>query len=126
MNLRKIFDASVIYFALMYAEDDGNRALARFPPSTALTPSVIPPGRPVATAGEFDTPVWNALHFGLADPHRFSYQYDSFGISNDAQFTASAFADLDGDEEASTFVRFGTVIEMEVRGSSVYSENIFE
>ncbi len=57
MNLRKIFDASVIYFALMYAEDDGNRALARFPPSTPLTPSVIPPGRPVTTAGEFNTPV---------------------------------------------------------------------
>ena len=126
MNLRKIFDSSVIYFALMYSDDVGGRSLARFPPAAPLTPSTVPPGRPVLSDGVFDMAVWNALHFNLSDPHRFSYQYDSNGISNDAQFTASAFADLDADEEYSTFVRFGTVIEMEVRGSSVYSANIFE
>jgi prepilin-type N-terminal cleavage/methylation domain-containing protein len=126
MNLRKIFDSSVIYFALMYSDEDGSRALARFPPAAPLTPSTIPPGVPVLSSGIFDTPVWNALHFSLADPHRFSYQYDSGGISNAGQFTSSAFADLDADEEYSTFVRFGTVIEMEVRGSSVYSANIYE
>ena len=126
MNLRKIFDSSVIYFALMYSDDTGGRSLARFPPSEPLTPSDIPPGRPVESTRLFDTAVWNSLHFSLSDPHRFSYQYDSNGISNDAQFTTSAFADLDADEECSTFVRFGTVIEMEVRGSSVYRANIFE
>ena len=126
MNLRKIFDSSVIYFALMYSDDAGGRSLARFPPSESLTPSTVPAGHPVVSYGEFDTAVWNALHFNLADPHRFAYQYDAEGISNDAQFTASAFADLDADEEYSTFVRFGTVIEMEVRGSSVYRANIFE
>ncbi len=126
MNLRKIFDSSVIYFALMYSDETGDRTLSRFPGSAPLTPADVPAGTAVTTGSDFDTPVWNALHFNLSDPHRFSYQYDSSGISNSGQFTASAFADLDADEELSTFVRFGTVIEMEVRGSSVYSANIYE
>ncbi|MFT6397597.1 MAG: prepilin-type N-terminal cleavage/methylation domain-containing protein [Bradymonadia bacterium] len=126
MNLRRMYDASVIYFALMYSDDLGERSLARFPGTASLTPSDVPAGTAVTTDSAFDTPIWNALHFNLADPHRFSYQYNSGGISNDAQFTASSFADLDADEELSTFVRFGTVIEMEVRGSSIYSANIYE
>lgn len=126
MNLRKIFDSSVVYFSLMYSDPEGNRSLARFPDSSPLTPAIVPAGTASVTVGEFDTPGWNALHFNLSDPHRFSYQYDSHGISNEGQFTASAFADLDADEELSTFVRFGTVVEMEVRGSSVYSANVYE
>ena len=122
MNLRKIFDSSVIYFATAYADSDGQLMNARFPTSTPLKPQPVPYGRGVYTDDWLDVPTWAGLHFNISDPHRFSYQYDSSGSGNDAQFTATAQADLDYDGELSTFVRFGTVIQLEVRGSGGFYE----
>lgn len=117
MNLRKLYDSSVIYFALMYSDLDGVQLVHRFPDSTPRKPLDIPDGRSVLTDDWDDYPTWHALHFKITDPHRFAYQYDSSGEGNDASFTASAWADLDFDGEVSTFVRFATVEQMEVRGS---------
>ena len=117
MNLRKLYDSSVIYFALMYGDEEGEEMLARFPDSCPRKPVEIPHGRSVLTDDWLEDPTWHALHFNISDPHRFAYQYNSAGIGNSAEFTAAAWADLDFDGEMSTFVRFATVHQMEVRGS---------
>jgi hypothetical protein len=63
-------------------------------------------------------PTWSELDFGLRDPHWYSYQFDSSGIAASAQFTASAFGDLDCDGVHSTFVRFGRIENAEVELSA--------
>lgn len=117
MNLRKLYDSSVVYFSLMYSDNEGSELEAQFPESTPRKPAQIPNGRSVLTDDWLADPTWHALHFNISDPHRFAYQYDSQGIGNSAEFTAAAWADLDFDGEVSTFVRFATVHQMEVRGS---------
>ncbi|MCB9506702.1 MAG: prepilin-type N-terminal cleavage/methylation domain-containing protein [Myxococcales bacterium] len=116
MNIRKLFDSSVIYFGTDYADSAGDLITSRFPVTTPLKPATVP-HTTVLTDDWLDVPTWAALHFNISDPHRYSYQYDSSGTANNSQFTASAFADLDFDGLASTFVRFGTVTTMDVRGS---------
>ena len=135
MNLLKLSDGSVLY----YANHSGGQKAGQFPPSTqGSTParSELGPGcdTPMRTQGWESSPTWSALEFGVADPHYFVYQYDSSGRGNEsdgrgnsAQFTASAFGDLDCDRIYSTFCRFGIVEEGEVRGSSgIYISNELE
>ncbi len=117
LNLRKMYDSSVIYFATDYADRNGDLLDAAFPDSTPMKPSTPPGVLPVETDDWMDVPTWHVLNFAIADGHRYSYQYESVGFGNGASFTASGFGDLDGDGETSTFVRFGTVEQMEVRGS---------
>jgi type IV pilus assembly protein PilA len=90
-----------------------------FPVSASQTPSTLPgTTRVTDTAGTWDTPTWNALSFSIADPHYFSYAYDSNGSGASAQFTARASGDLDGDTTASTFERAaGMNAQLEVQGS---------
>lgn len=104
MNIRKLHDASVAYF----------RNHQSFPASTPLHPELGCRRR----ESTWEEPTWEALQFRIVDPHRFSFQYDSSGSGASAQFTASAFGDLDCDGVASTFVRFGSVREIEVDGGS--------
>lgn len=127
MNLRKLYDSSVVYFAATYSDSAGAMLQNRFPETTGMKPNPVPNGRSTTTDDWLDDPTWHALHFNISDPHRFAYQYDSGGAENTATFTASAFADLDFDGQTSTFVRFGTVHQMEVRGSGgLYSVNELE
>ncbi len=80
----------------------------QFPVSAGLTPSAPPSGTRVTNAvSDWDTPTWNALSFSIADPHYYSYQYDSSGTGTVSQFTARAVGNLDGDTELSTFERSG-------------------
>lgn len=57
-----------------------------------------------------DNPVWNSLDFQMEEAHAFHYDFkwtngaDGFGM---CQFTAQAFADLDGDGVFSTYERAG-------------------
>ena len=117
LNLRKIFDSSVIYFGTAYGDVNGGLLPSAFPVGTPMKPGTLPTVRTVYTDDWLSVPTWLALHFNISDPHRYSYQYDSSGTENDAQFTASAHGDIDSDGIASTFVRFGSVHQMEVRGS---------
>lgn len=122
MNLRRIFDSSTTYFATDWVGPDGQRLPYGFPASTPLTPPLparcsadarTTPGRVWA-----ENSTWTGLNFAISDPHYYHYQYDSRGVGNTAEFTASAFGDLDGDCTFSTFVRFGRVENMEVVGSA--------
>lgn len=55
-----------------------------------------------------DSPVWSSLSFQMNDQHYFVYAYDNNEATlADAQFTASAYGDLDCDNVQSTFQRIG-------------------
>jgi len=132
MNVRKLFDSSVSYFATDPVSANGEQIDNQFPVSAGPTPATVP-GRLRATTPESvwsAVQTWNALNFGMADPHYYQYEYTSNAPGstlNDAHFTASAYGDLDGDSTLSTFRRFGTVAEMEVGGSAgLFIENELE
>ena len=118
-NLRRIFDSSVSYFSTEFHDQNGIAFPQRFPVSAPFTPATVAGSTRTITDFNIEAGslTWTALNFGIADPHYYSYQYDSTGGTNDAQFTASAFGDLDGDSLLSTFCRFATIQSMEVRGS---------
>lgn len=127
MNIRKVFDGSVVHFAMQ-----PNPATATFPPSVGPTPAIVPGTTPCNYAMDpnpalWEHPTWQALNFEVDDSHYYVYQYDSSGVGENAQFTASAFGDLDCDGVFSTFVRFGEVQNGEVSGSAgLYIQNELE
>lgn len=127
MNVRKLYDGSVAYFSSEHVDSGGDIIAAQFPISAALHPATSP-GATKVEVNDWDTlSTFEALQFSVADPLYFQYQYDSAGTENASVFTASAFGNLDGDSEFSTFVRFGSVFQMEVRGSSgLYISNELE
>lgn len=129
MNLRKLYDGSVTRFSMQYASDSGEVFGHGFPCNIPLTP-VAPPGTTKVTTNEatWNSLGWSSLSFAVTDPHLYAYQYNgNCQLNNDAQFTASAFGDLDGDSVWSTFVRFGAVDNMEVVGSGgLYIANELE
>ncbi len=119
-NVRWIHDGSVAYFAPQ----------KRFPRSSPLTPGIdnieaaCGDRRALRTRGWDNNSTWDELGFELLPSHLHAHQYDSSGFDNTAEFTASAFADLDCDGVFSTFMRFGTVVDMEVRDDGgVYIAN---
>lgn len=123
MNVRRIFDASVIYF-----DTEG-----QFPPSMPLTPDddaqalACESGERLLAPSAWSEPGWQAMNFAVQDPHYYRYQYNSVGVGDLASFTASAFGDLDCDGVFSTFVRFGFVEQGEVVGSAgLYISNELE
>ena len=131
MNIRKIFDSSATYFASDWADASGDLLEHQFPDSASTTPAAVSNNKVTTPETTWaGTPTWVSLNFAVTDPHYYMYQYDSTGtasVDNDAQFTASAFGDLDGDTSLSTFVRFGSVDNMEVTGSAgLYIQNELE
>ena len=127
MNIRKLFDGSVTYFASEHVDTNGDILSAQFPTNAAMKPAGLIGTTKTEIHNWDQVETWEALQFSIADPFLYAYQYDSSGQENASQFTASAFGDLDEDNTGSTFVRFGSVVEMEVRGSSgVYIANELE
>ncbi len=126
MNLRRLYDGAVVYFNFEYTDPSGTTYPGReFPGTIGPTPALNVIGSTkVRTTSWSSEPTWDALNFSLSDPHYFAYQFNSSGTDNQAQFTASAFGDLDGDAIYSTFVRFARVTDMEIEGSEgVYRAN---
>lgn len=110
MNLRKLFDSSVVYYEDEHANPDGTIKPKHFPASTPLTPATTAckDGKSVKhmpTPGLWDHPTWKALNFEIADPFYYQYQYVSDGKS----FTARVLGDLDCDGTLSTFERVGQI-----------------
>ena len=103
----------------------------RWPPSAPPTRPPHPPGPvappPAALSAGFPTldpaltwadATWQALSFSIADPHYYSYGYDSTGTGVSAAFTARACGNLDGVGGFSTFERAGGMnTQLEVQGS---------
>lgn len=101
----------------------------QFPTSAGPTPATIAAGIRVTDAvGTWDLPTWQALDFAIADPHYYSFQYESTGVGTAARFTARALGNLDGDGTNSTFERAGGLnAQNEMFGSpGIYMENELE
>ena len=121
MNVRKLYDSSVTYFAGEHTSPAGAIIQAQFSATTATLPTLAAIGDVKITTlpSSWDADdTWNSLQFSVSDPSYFAYQYDSAGVTNDSKFTATAFGDLDGDQRYSTFTRVGSVIDMEVKGGA--------
>lgn len=129
MNLRKLYDGSIEYFVRQSVTRRGDMLQHRFPRSVRLTPGSrfcmdnSQGGKWVPNDAYWAEPTWQALSFGISDPHYYSYQYDSLGVDEHAMFTARAVGDLNCDQILSTFERVGTVDEaMNVSGGGgIYS-----
>lgn len=127
MNIRKLYDGSVAYFSSEHVDSTGNIIESRFPATVAAKPTCCVGATKTEVDNWDDNDTFEALQFSIADPFYYSFQYDSTGTENSSVFTSSAFGNLDGDTDYSTFVRFGSVLEMEVRGSSgLYIANELE
>ena len=121
MNVRKLYDSSVTYFAGEHTSPAGAIIQAQFSATTATLPTLVTIGDVKVTTlpSSWDADdTWNSLQFSVSDPSYFAYQYDSAGVTNDSKFTATAFGNLDGDAIFSTFTRVGSVIDMEVKGGA--------
>ena len=118
MGLRKVYDGSVAYFSTEHVDSTGNIIANQFPTTAAQKPTCCTGATKTEIDNWDDNATWEGLQYGISDPFYFTYQYNSAGTENASVFTASAFGDLDEDDAYSTFVRFGSVLEMEVRGSS--------
>lgn len=80
----------------------------QFPSSAGPTPATVAAGIRVTDAvGTWDVATWQSLDFAIADPHYYSYEYESTGVGTASRFTARALGDLDGDGNRSTFERAG-------------------
>jgi type IV pilus assembly protein PilA len=129
MNLRKIFDGSVAYYERDFAGRFGQRIDQQFPGQNAdrvgATPGenfccgqggqgadkCLPQNSMVGGVSVWDQPTWQALSFGIDDPHYFWYSYDSTGIGVSSRFTARAEGNLNCSNDAvySIFERVGGV-----------------
>ena len=121
MNVRKLYDSSVTYFAGEHTSPAGAIIQAQFSATTATLPTLATIGDVKVTTlpSSWDADdTWNSLQFSVSDPSYFAYQYDTAGVTNDSKFTATAFGNLDGDAIFSTFTRVGSVIDMEVKGGA--------
>ena len=92
------------------------------------------PGSATGRAGSYETSVWDdgswvALNFAITDPHYFVYQFEATNAAGvrgvGSVFTARANADLDDDDECSTFERAAIVNgQGEVEGSRGIYRNL--
>jgi len=115
VNLRRIYDSSVSYFAEDRLDASGNPLPRQFPVSTGPTPARElcsgEGGRFAPQAADWETPTWQALQFAVADSSYYRYEYRSAGTDGGASFTVRAIGDLDCDGELATFEMAGTVDE---------------
>jgi type IV pilus assembly protein PilA len=117
MNLRKLYDSSVSYYAADHSDKTGVVVPRQFPKSVALTPTT---GKCCLTTGGKCKPdpatfqdtdgTWPALNFSVDDPYYFQYEYDSSGSDADSRFEAYAYGDMDCDGTYSTFMRNGSIM----------------
>ncbi len=130
MNVRRLYDSSVSYYDEDHANQLGSIIGAQFPTAQDVTPALTEVNNRKRDPSQADwtNASWEALNFSVSDPHFYAYQYDSQGTRVGSTFTASAFGDLDGDSEYSTFVRVGTVEPgNEIRGGAgLYQQNQLE
>jgi type II secretory pathway pseudopilin PulG len=114
MNLRKMYDASAMYFAGERSGATGTIVAKQFPDTQVATPAngtccVSPGGKCAPNNFYWQTGPWQALHFAVDDPFWYSYEYTSSGSDATATFRADAHGDLDCNTVYSTYERSGSV-----------------
>ena len=79
--------------------------------------------------GEWNNPTWSALKFAITDQHSYVYSFESSGVLSAAQYTATAYGDLDCDGTWSTFQLVGradpttTRAECQVGTGAIFRDN---
>jgi prepilin-type N-terminal cleavage/methylation domain-containing protein len=120
--LNKMWAGSITYFESDHMTAGSNAALPKQFPSSDATASDCCLSTAAANVGDkcpgnaarYSTdattgPVWSALNFSLPDPYTYYPTYTSSGVSTSANFTASAWGNLDCDATRSEFRRVGRV-----------------
>ena len=113
VNLAQIRQAALAFWQAEHADArTGKPAPQRFPQSTVVTPGVSCCDPVVDRDNDQRCDVdatpwlqvgWQELGFQPDGPHNYRYRFESSGLGDSAQFTASAFGDLDCDGVQSTF-----------------------
>ena len=120
-EIDKIVKGASFYYTKPYIDATGQKQPCQFPAAQAETPvqatccSSNSLGGPDGNQDDrcdsdpqlWTTRTWSALTFQMNDEHYYTYQFESAGTLVAAQFTASAFGDLDCDGTESTFQRIG-------------------
>ena len=138
-QLDKIYKGAAIYFATPKIDRTGRKLMCQFPADQPPTPvegtccgsrggpDADNDNRCDAAWNHWDSDTWSALSFQITDQHYFVYAFDSNGLTGpEAQFTASAYGDLDCDGVMSTFQRMGfgdpgsTMAECSLQGSAAF------
>ena len=115
MNVRKLYDSSVAYFASEHALGSTTTILAKqFPTSQGPNPTkgacCLSRGKKCAPSNAlWATATWKSLNFSVDDPHYYSYQYTSGGTDKTSTFLVDAYGDLNCNSVYSTYERKGSV-----------------
>jgi type IV pilus assembly protein PilA len=122
LNIRKIFDGSVVYYERDWSGRFGQAINKQFPspagpdPQNARNPCCgLTRDKCIPEQQWWNDPAdpgWMALGFAVTDPHYYWYEYDSTGSNQtgvDSRFTARSSGNLNCDGTYSTFERVGGV-----------------
>ena len=121
-HLRKMSEGARIYYLEVHRSGSELVQTAeslRFPTTVGLTPAANSclEGKDKYAAGDttvWSHPTWDALHFGLQEPHYYRYSFES--TDSPATFTAVAVGDLDCDGILSRHTLYG-----EARSDGVFT-----
>ena len=114
MNIRKLYDSSVSYFASERSDSTGTILPKQFPASVTVSPAkgacCLAAGKKCAPSNALWTnATWKSLNFSVDDPFYYSYQYTSSGTDTSSAFFADAYGDLNCNSTYSTYERKGSV-----------------
>ena len=131
MNIRKIFDSSVSYFAAEHADRAGGIIDKQFPLTVVATPNATAcPNKHAPNSNTFSAATWQSLNFSVDDPFLFQYTYESTNVAGaeGSTFTARAEGDLNCDTVTSLFERVGAVdTSLNVQGGAgIFKQNPLE
>jgi prepilin-type N-terminal cleavage/methylation domain-containing protein len=118
-QLDKVYKGASIYYSTPHVLTTGQKVPCQFPANQGVTPVE---GTCCSTGGlggpdnnqddrcdsnpaVWDEKTWSSLTFQMSDEHYFVYAFDSEGTLKEANFRATANADLDCDSIQSTFQR---------------------
>jgi type IV pilus assembly protein PilA len=105
-NLRRVYDAEVLYYARDFVDRDGGGIENQFV-AASRNPVTVPAGAKVIA--DWSANEWVLLKFSLDSPTLYSFTAVASGIGIASQFTARAEGDLDGDGTSSLFERTGSI-----------------
>ena len=105
LNLRKIYDGEVSYFAEEHTDSAG-AVISKVFITYAQEPTTPADNKQL---GNWEANGWNAIKFSSDSPVLYCYSVDSAGQETTASFTARAVGDIDADGATSLFERVGTV-----------------
>ena len=136
MNIRKLFDATVSYYAAERADPSGAILAKQFPTAQQWSPNQ---GACCAQAGQKCAPsvsnslwtlgTWQALNFSVDDPFYYSYQTQGTGGATVAdRYNLEASGDLNCDKTYSLYRRSATIDSNYAvsGGSGIYSDKELE